>query len=221
MNSELIYIVRVDGSVITVPKTVVLDFISEVNRDPVLKRVMTLEEYHLSSDLFYDSSEGYFDYKQIHERRTFADTYGDTFLVYFRTFDPKNVPCDIQDKYEKFAEKNPDVCMEYFLIYHYDKTDFTVEEDTYDSKIIKNLKSALMRLRMPWIQPAIQPPIITFQPLNQEDTPSNQEDEPSIAPVEPHVSREYIPKKPLAEMDDAEIDELFSKPPWMRNQTNN
>ena len=214
MESELIYIIRVDGSVITVPKTVVLDFLSKVSKDSVLKRVMTLEEYHLSSDLVYDEAEGYFDYSQIHEKRKIANTYGDTYLVYFRTFDPKNVPCDIQDKYDSFHEKNPDVCMEYFLIYHYDKTDFTVDQETYDSKIIKNLKNALMRLRIPVMRPAVQPPIISFEPLNQEERPSTP-------PAEPHVSREYIPSKPLAEMDDAEIDELFSKPPWMRNRTNN
>lgn len=214
MNSELIFIVRVDGSVITVPKTVILQFLSEMSRDAVLKRVMTLEEFHLSSDIVYGSAEGYFEYNQVYEKGKLSNNYGPDYLVYFRTFEPKNVPCDIQEAYQKYVERHPHVFMEYFLMYFYNKTDFTVGEHTWESKIIKNLKNALIRLGVTGIRQAVtstQPPIITFLPLDQNTRPSTP-------PVEVHISREYIPRKPLAEMDDAEIDELFSKPPWMRNK---
>lgn len=193
MNSAMILIVRDDNSVISVPKTVVLDFLSEISRESVLKRLMTLEEYHLNSDLDFESADGYFDYNQIYERRKSAKAYGDSYLVFFHSFKPKNVPYEILDKFGNYLRKNPNVCLEYFLIYYHDKTDFTVEEEpveeeSYDMKCIKNLKNMLLR---------------DGRPLIVEE-----------------IKRQYIPitRKPLAEMDDSEIDAYFAIPPWMRNK---
>lgn len=193
MNLAMISIVRDDNSVIIVPKTVVLDYLSEISRESVLKRIMSLEEYHLSSDLNFESADGYFDYNRIYERRKSANSYGGSYLVFFHSFKPKNVPYEILEQYGNYLRKHPNVCLEYFLIYYHDKTDFTVEEqaveeESNDMKCIKNLKNMLLR-----------------------------DGRPSIAE---ETKRQHIPilRKPLAEMDDSEIDAYFAIPPWMRNK---
>ena len=172
MDFGLISIVREDSSIITVPKSVVLNYLYEMSKDSALEKIMTLEEYHLSSDPALP--DGFFDYNEICERRKFAETCKDSFLVYFKSFEPKNVPFDIVCKYLAYVDINH-ICFEYFLIKYYEKTDFTDKEDsmgtdTYDTKIIKH---TLMRDGKPM---AIVLPVI---------------------------------RKPLAEMNDSEMDDSF------------
>lgn len=124
MDSKMITIVREDKSVISVPKTVVLNYLSKASRDSDVIKTMTLEEYHLCSDFALK------DYDIICEQRKFAASYAKVYLVYFDSFEPKNVPIHIQKKYDKYVRKHPDVCMEYYLMYYYEKTDFTVEEES-------------------------------------------------------------------------------------------
>lgn len=68
----MISILRDDKSVISFPKTVVLNNLYERSNDPMLKSILTLEDYHLSSDLALP--DGFYEYNEISKRRKFADS---------------------------------------------------------------------------------------------------------------------------------------------------
>lgn len=200
-TNTTVSVVREDKSVATVPKAVVLGYLAHCNRKPDLKNHWPLTEYHLSipktvqpgsfkhdvncSCLFCDSHA-----KEKEKNEILSSSYN----IFFETFKPKSVPSFILEKYVNFHKKRPDVSLEYFLIYYYDKTDFTVQQaskqtDTLDLKQRKNLQNTLVKES--WI-------VDIF-------------------------NRVYVPlaKRQLLEIIEFmdEIEEYYALPPWLRQRS--
>lgn len=201
-SSTTVSVVREDNSVATVPKTVVLGYLACCNRKPDLKKHWPLTEYHLSIPktvqpgsfkhdvdcicLFCDSHA---------KEKEKNDILSSSYNIFFETFKPKNVPSYILEKYVDFHKKRPDVSLEYFLIYYYDKTDFTVQQaskqtDTLDLKHMKNLQNTLVKDEKSWI-------VDIF-------------------------NRVYVPlaRRQLLEIIEFmdEVDEYYALPPWLRQK---
>ena len=203
-SSPMVSIVREDKSLATVPKSVVLGYLAYCNKKPDLKEHWPLTEYHLSIPktvqpgsfkhdvdcicLFCDSHA---------KEKEKNDILSSSYNIFFETFKPKNVPSSILEKYSSFYEKRPDVSLEYFLIYYYDTTDFTVQQvskqtDTLDLKNMKNLKNNLVK----------------------DEVSSNEQ----------YFNLVYVPlaSRQLLETDEIQddVDEYYAIPPWLRQKSN-
>ena len=123
------------------------------------------------------------------------------------------VPWEILDRYVKFVAKNRNVSIEYFLMSYYNTTDFSIDEDSadgiysFDIKSIKELKNSLIRDGLLVIE---------------DDTPPIDDEavEVETPAIEVEVTSEQVPvgRRPLAEMDDAEIEAYYRVAPWNRHK---